>query len=174
MPYSKTFSYYRVGMTGEPKDTSMAFERRLAPNAGRPFDRAISDAENCLDVSVVFTSPPATVSALKRAGVLASKLSARVTLVVAQVVPYPLPLESPPVLLDFSEKRFAEIDQASPVQTIVRLYLCRDLLQTLKTVLRPRSLVVIGGRKHWWPTRERRLARTLRREGHEVILTETE
>ena len=40
----------------------------------------------------------------------------------------------------------------SPVETIVRLYLCRDRFETLQAVLRPRSLVVIGGRRRWWPT----------------------
>jgi hypothetical protein len=41
-------------------------------------------------------------------------------------------------------------------------------------VLSPRSLVIVGGRKRRWPTAEERLARQLRRNGHEVIFTETE
>jgi hypothetical protein len=36
------------------------------------------------------------------------------------------------------------------------------------------SIVVIGGRERWWPTRENKLARQLRREGHEVVFKETE
>ena len=54
------------------------------------------------------------------------------------------------------------------------IYLCRDRVETLTAVLSPHSLVVIGGRKRWWPTAEKRLARKLRRAGHEVIFTETE
>jgi hypothetical protein len=36
------------------------------------------------------------------------------------------------------------------------------------------SIVVLGGRKRWWPTREKKLARQLRRAGHEVVFKETE
>ena len=153
---------------------SMAFERVLTPAARGPVAPLTEPSETRLQISVVFTSPSATAEALKQAGVLAGKMNAHITLVVPQVVPYPLPLESPPVLLDFSERRFAEIAKASPVETLVRLYLCRDPLETLRSVLPPHSLVVIGGRKHWWPTREKRLTKRLRRQGHEVILTETE
>jgi len=153
---------------------SIAFERLLAPRTGRPIEPAADGAERRLEVAVVFTSGSATIAALKKAGVLASKLSAHITLIVPQIVPYPLPLQSPPVLLDFSERWFAEIAKESPVQTMVRLYLCRDSLETLKAVLRPHSLVVIGGRKRPWPTREKGLARKLSRDGHEVIFTETE
>jgi hypothetical protein len=105
---------------------------------------------------------------------LAESLGARITLVVPQVVPYPLPLTSPPVLLEFQENRFREIASESPVDIRVHLYLCRDGLETLKKVLKPRSLVVIGVRKRLWPTREKSLVRKLRRAGHEVIFTETE
>ena len=42
------------------------------------------------------------------------------------MVPYPLPLTSPPVLLDFSERQFRVLASQSPVETIVRIYLCRD------------------------------------------------
>ena len=101
-------------------------------------------------------------------------MGARITIVVPQVVPYPLPLTSPPVLLDFNERRFHVIASESPVETRVRLYLCRDRGRRSGNVLAPRSLVVVGGRKRWWPTREKRLARWLRRAGHEVIFTETE
>jgi hypothetical protein len=61
----------------------------------------------------------------------------------------------------------------SPVETTVHIYLCRDWSDALSVLLRPQSLVVIGARTRWWPTRERRLARRLRRSGHKVILTET-
>ena len=105
---------------------------------------------------------------------MASSLSARVTLLVPQVVPYPLPLETPPVLVDFSERRFRLIACQSPVETRVRIFLCRDRFEILNSVLSPRSLVVVGGRRRWWPTAERRLARKLRGAGHEVIFTETE
>ena len=123
---------------------------------------------------MVFTSVAATLLALKEAAALASSLAARITLLVPQVVPYPLPLESPPVLVEFNERRFRVIASESSVETKVQIYLCRDQLEALTLVLNPSSLVVLGGPKRWWPTSERRLARKLRSAGHEVILKETE
>lgn len=155
---------------------SLAFERILAPAPGYPAQPTPAEgSEPRLNVAVVFTSVDATLAALRKAGALASRLSGCITLLVPQIVPYPLPLTSPPVLLDWNERRFRVIAGESPVETRVLLYLCRDRLDTLTAVLSPRSLVVVGGRKRrWWPTMEKRLARKLRRSGHEVIFTETE
>jgi len=155
-------------------EMSLALERVLAATTAFPPSAKTKDTESLLNISVVFTSVEATLEALKRAGTLARRLSGHITLLVPQVVPYPLPLTSPPVLLDWNERRFQVIASESPVDTKVMLYLCRDRMETLSRVLAPRSLVLIGGRKRWWPTAERRLARKLRRAGHEVIVTETE
>ena len=132
----------------------------------------IEVAEARLNVVVVFTSVPATMIALKKAGALASRLNGRITLVVPQIVPYPLSLGNPPVLKDWNERRFRVLADESPVETNVRIYLCRDRFELLPEVLDPHSLVVVGARRRWWPAAEKRLARTLRRAGHEVILVE--
>ncbi len=153
---------------------ALAFERMLIPAVTRPERPAGAGQDSLLGVVVVFTSVEATIHAIRRAGALATRLSAHITLVVPQVVPYPLPLTSPPVLLDFSERRFRVIAAQSPVETTVRLYLCRDQMETLESVLEPHSLIVLGGPRRWWPTQEKRLAAKLRRAGHEVIFTETE
>jgi hypothetical protein len=146
-----------------------ALERFLSPVA------APSETTDRLNINVVFTSVDATLAALKAAGTLASHLAAHITLVVLQIVPYPLPLTSPPVPADWNERRFRVIADESSVETLIHMYLCRDRLETLMSVLNPRSLVVIGGRRRWWwPTPEKAIARTLRRAGHEVIFTETE
>jgi hypothetical protein len=152
----------------------LAFQKSLAPATGQPVAKPSEQPERRLEVAVVFTAVQPTIAALQKAGALADLLSARVNLVVLQIVPFPLPLESPPVLLNFSEAHFREIALQSSVETNVRIYLCRDRLETLTSLLAPRSLVVIGGRKRWWPTPERYLARKLRRAGHEVVFTETE
>ncbi len=153
---------------------SLALERILVPNTASPPPASTPGTGSRLNISVVFTSVEATLEALKRAGTLASRLGGQITLLVPQVVPYQLPLTSPPVLLDWNERRFQVIASESPVNTKVMLYLCRDRLETLSRALAPCSLVVIGGRTRWWLTAERRLARKLRRAGHEVIVTETE
>jgi hypothetical protein len=152
----------------------LAYEKRLTPVAGGPGKLPEEAAAFLLNIDVVFTSVQATLAAFQHAGELARHLNARITLVVPQVVPYPAPLESPPVLLEFSEKRFRDLASQSPVDTAVRIYLCRDRWEVLKQILKPRSLVVIGGRKRWWPTAESRLARRLHRNGQEVVFAPTE
>jgi hypothetical protein len=151
---------------------SLALDQRLSTTTRLPQLPETDQEESRLNIIVVSTSVDTTVTALKRAGTLAESLGARITLVVPQVVPYPLPLTSPPVLLDFQERRFREIASETPADIQVRLYLCRDAVDTLKTVLRPHSLIILGGRRRWWPTREKSLARKLRRAGHEVIFIE--
>ncbi len=154
----------------------MAPQNHMAPAFQRRVRRATPAElpENSLAVAVIFTTVAATIAALRQAGALASRLGARITLLAPQIVPYPLPLASPPVLLDFNERRFQLIAEESPVETDVHIYLCRDPLEALRGALPPRSLVVLGGRRRWWPTREKRLARQLRRAGHEVVFTEME
>jgi len=157
------------------RNKSRAFTRAVDLETPPLLRAANTDAGSRLNISVIFTSVVSTLAALRQAGELAACLSARITILAPQVVPYPLPLEKPPVLLSWNERRFRLIADESPVQTTVRLYLCRDEIETLKRVLNPKSLVVIGARGGWWPfTREKRMARTLRRAGHEVIFTESE
>jgi hypothetical protein len=150
---------------------SLVLEKTLPPTALHPQTEAV-EAENRLHIDVVFTSVEATLAALQKAAGLANRLGTRIRLLVGQVVPYPLPLESPPVLLDWNERRFRVIAEKSPVETKVELYLCRDRRQTLLAVLEPHSIVVLGGRKTWWPTSEARLARSLKRAGHEVVFAD--
>src|SRR5579872_6705693 len=119
----------------------------------------------------LFTSIESTLSALRKARALASRLGVCITLIVPQVAPYPLPLNSPPVPRHFTERHFRVLADQCPVETTVRIYLCRDRMKTLLKVLKPHSLVVVGGRRRWWPTAENRMASQLRRSGHEVVLS---
>ena len=139
----------------------------MCPSAGSPDPK--------LNITVVFTSSKATEAALKSAGVLASSLGARISLLVFETVPYPLPLDNPPVRTEWNEERIGRIASESPVETTVRLFVCRDRAETLKDALARRSVVVIGGHRRTWPhTAESRLAQQLRGAGHEVIFIETE
>ena len=153
---------------------SLAIEKLLAPRTGRPTPPSGEEAEQKLNIAVVFTSVASTLAALKEAGNLASSLGARIKLVVPQVVPYPLPLETPPVRAEFNENRFRVITSESPVETSVQIYLCRDRFEALTSALKPGSIVVLGGKRRWWSTRDERLAWKLRRAGYEVLFKETE
>jgi hypothetical protein len=153
---------------------ALALERVIAPVTGVPARPFSEEADSKLNISVVFTSIDATLTALKAAGNLASSLGACITLVVPQIVPYPLPLTGPPVPVDFNERRLRVIANNCRVETRVSIYLCRNALETLESVLKPHSLVVLGSRKRLWPTPEKRLAVKLRHLGHQVVLTERE
>jgi hypothetical protein len=131
---------------------------------------APSERDSGLDVHVIFTSFPRTRTALAAAASLAAGLQARVTILAAQVVPYPLPLEEPPVAIEFTERKLWQMAAEQQSGAAVAIYLCRDREATIRQVLRPESVVVIGGRKWWWPTEERHLTKILRRDGHRVIL----
>ena len=127
-----------------------------------------------LNICVVFTSLEETTAAMRAAGKLADRLGVLITLVVPVVVSYQLPLEQPPVPRYWNEERLRALAAEAGVETRVRIYPCRDFLDKLKEVVKPRSLVVIGGKSFWWFSSANRLARLLRRLGHEVILAETE
>lgn len=147
---------------------------QVARMTGTPEPRTAGASGSRLNVTVLFTSVEGTMAALRTAGTLAGKLGGRITIVVPEVVPYHLPIQEPAVSREWNEKRFRVLAAESAVETSVRFYLCRDEDEMLTKKLKPRSLVVLGGKKRWWPTRERRLARRLRSLGHEVILAETE
>lgn len=151
---------------------SIAMAKILVPAIGLPGRPLVEEVGQKLNISVIFTSVDATLAALKEAGHLASNLGARITLVVPQVVPYPLPLEKPPVFVEFNEKRFRVMASASRIETGVHICLCRDRFETLTSVLTTGSLVILAERKRWWPTKEKTLARQLRRAGYEVLFEE--
>src|ERR1700688_4606734 len=134
---------------GRQNNMSLVIEKHLAPQTGYPTRPIGEETDQKLNIAVVFTSVESTLAALKEAGNLANSLGARIKLVVPQVVPFPAPLETPPVLVEFNENRFRVMASESPVETSVQIYLCRDRFDTLTAALKPGSIVVLGGRKRW-------------------------
>jgi hypothetical protein len=125
-----------------------------------------------LCVTVLATTPEGTKAALNAATWLAKDLEARVTLLAMQVVPNLLPVDKPPVSLDFTTKQQQSLVLASGAKeedVDIRICVCRDRDSGLLRALRRRTLVVIGGKRHWWLSSEERLERSLRRLGHHVI-----
>jgi hypothetical protein len=134
-------------------------------------------ASGPLEVNIIFTDLEATAAALKTAQSLAGELGARVCLRVAVAVPFQLPIDRPQVSVDFLQemlrKLMSHVDWERFDLTI-HLYLCRDRVRTLLQILRPDSLVIIGGRKHWWwPTEGRRIAREISSKGHRVVFVDS-
>jgi hypothetical protein len=120
---------------------------------------------------VIFTTPARTLRALRAAQRLAWLRGEPVRLVVMLLVPYPLPLERPPVALEFIEREISLLASLANVKTSVELYLCRERQDVIRDYFQPGSLVVFGGeRPGWLCTGERRLARCLTKYGHSVVL----
>jgi hypothetical protein len=132
-------------------------------------------ASGTLELNVIFTDPQATAAALNFAESFACELGGRIRLRAAIAVPHQLPLDEPPVSAAFLQENLRSLASqvADEFQPTVHLYVCRDRVPALLQVLRPNSLVVLGGRKHWWPTAESKLARALRAKGHCVILVDS-
>ena len=139
---------------------------------GRPVRNTTASGAH-LNIAVVFTDSEGTAAALRTAGALARRLDGRVTVFAPVEVSWRLPVERPPVSPQWNRRRFQALAGESGVETTFRLYLCRDSWEILRRVLSPNSLVVVGGRKHWW-TREARLVRRLRALGHQAVLAEME
>ena len=119
---------------------------------------------------VIFTTPEETLAALREAGALARGLDARITLLVAREVPYPLPLSEPPVPVQFTEERVRALVESSGTGASVQVLLCRERREVILRALPPASLLVLGGRKPWWRRgRTRGLAKLLARDGHKVV-----
>ncbi len=129
-------------------------------------------ADKALEVNVIFTNEKNACAALKVAGALAQNLNAHLNLVAVKEVPLDFPLDRPPVAIPFTQQRLYDLASQGvqgPLETTVCIYYCRDRMRGLLQALKPKSLVIIGGSKKLWPTKESRLARILRAEGHQVI-----
>jgi hypothetical protein len=124
-----------------------------------------------LEVIVLHTTTKETLEALRAAAGLADGLAARIRLLVLETVPYPLPVNQPQVAVEFTKHRFRTVAAHARIETHVDLRLGRDYRGMLESALKPRSLIVVGGRRGWWPGFHHRLAERLERQGHHVVFS---
>jgi hypothetical protein len=125
------------------------------------------------DVIILFNGVPATRAAVRLAAEMTKGLAARLRLVCIEIVPYPLPLDSAARGAAFLEGQLHACLDASWLEegemtATAELVYCRDPWDGLRLKLAPGSVVVIA-KRGWWPRREDRLARHLRRTGHHVV-----
>jgi hypothetical protein len=125
-----------------------------------------------LDLVVPFTTPHLTRVALEAAGRMGVGLDAAVRLIKVQVVPIQLNPEQSPVYLDFLKTQLEQFQSTLPMTGEIRL--ARDFEPGLSGALRQGSVVILATKKRPWRTRTERLARSLRRSGHKVIVVSEE
>ena len=130
--------------------TKRTFSAAPADNAGRP-----------IEITVLHTDTQTTVKAVETATRLAKDLAAEIRLLVLQVVPYPLSLDTPDVSTEFMQSFFLELASRANVELRVDIRIGRDKRLLLESALQPGSVVLIGARHGWWPTLEGRMAKRL-------------
>src|SRR5262252_1302535 len=142
-------------------------------NARRQSGRATADflspAVPDLQGVIPFKTPQLTRAALKHAARFAQDLNARVRLIDIHVVPYGVPLDRPTVSPKHLTRRLRELGQESTVPVFGEVVYARDWEQGLRRSLAPGSLVLMGIKRSWWRSSEKRLAARLRKLGHQVV-----
>jgi hypothetical protein len=127
-------------------------------------------------VHVVFTTIDETLAAMRIASELANALSVPVTVVHIRTVPYVLPVDAPnglsPVETDGFVNRIREAGREAGVDVRLRVYLCRNPHRIASLAFKRHSLIVMAGRRSWWPTRKERWRRALEAAGHFVVFVD--
>jgi hypothetical protein len=130
-----------------------------------------------LQVAVISTTSKGTLAALRTAARLANNLDARITLAIIKVVRRHLSLDVPPLLIEFIEKRaFALVSDAGikDREISIQIWICHDRKKCLRQALGSKTLVVVGGTKHWWRRDEQKLEEWLCREGYPTIFSDAD
>jgi len=120
-------------------------------------------------VHVVFTSTDDTLAAVRVAGDFAKALGVPVSLVHFRTVPYALPVDAPAGLSPVETDAFIGRLRAEGFNIRVRVYLCRDRRRAIALAFEPHSLIVVAGRRRWWPRQSERWRRMLEAAGHFVV-----
>jgi hypothetical protein len=123
-----------------------------------------------LEINVVLGGLENAESVLHTAASFATGLHAKLTIHFPRVVPYPLPLKSPPVSVELVERNLLELSARQAIETSANVYFCRDRSDTIREILKPGSLVILNVKRQWLGSFEKTLSRRLLRDGHRVVV----
>jgi hypothetical protein len=124
------------------------------------------------EVFVIFTSTDDTLRAVRVASRLAREMRSGVTIVHFRPIGFGAPLEEPPGLSPVETDAFKARLEAEACDARIRVCVCREARQAIPSVIEEHSLIVIGGRRRWWPTPSDRWRRTLEGQGYLVVLVD--
>ena len=128
-----------------------------------------------LSLNVVYTSPESTAVALSAAASLAEDMEPTIHVRAMIPVPRQHPIDYAFGAAQAITRVVSDLLQRVGIDRckyVLHVYICRNRIDTLLTVLRPSSLLVIGGRKRLWPTLETRISRIMRSAGHSVAFVD--
>lgn len=123
-----------------------------------------------MEIVIPYTEWALTNVLLKRASELTAGLNAKVTLVAVHTVPYPAAFHCPASIHAHLVEQLVDLASRCPLSVTPQVVLARGRDEGFQFVLRPEAMVLVGSRKRPWRTAEERLARTLARDGHKVVL----
>ncbi len=155
-----------------PSGDEYSLASPVFPHDAKGHDTIEGHTGKGLEVLVIFTDAAGTLAALQLADGLTQKLEAHIRLLMPYEVPYALPLTQPAVPVEFLEGQIRALARDTRLEIAAHIYLCRDKGRTLELLLRPHSLIVVGGKKRWRPTSAQKLAQALQKGGHHVIFAE--
>src|SRR5512146_2829759 len=118
------------------------------------------------DISVIYTTADETLAALRAANELARPLKRPVRLIDFRVVQVGAPVEAPTGRSPIETNGLLDRVRSQGIEVQVEVYVCRDVRCAIPRVFMDHSLIVLGGRHHWWPTRTERLRQILEHRGH--------
>jgi hypothetical protein len=144
----------------------------IAANRGTQVPEQRNPAIRTDTVNVVFTSIEDTIAAVRVAADFARSLGIPVTLIHVRTVSYTLPVDEPGGMSPVETDAFIERLRAEDVDIRVRVYLCRDQRPAIPLAFKPHSLIVVAGRRGWWPTESERWRRMLEAAGHFVVFVD--
>ena len=161
------------------RTTQMSWNRALrSPTVQRPASAEpgeLSPDHSEFAVHVVFTTWPGTLAALQTAAQQARLLDPRIIVWFFQQIPSQFSTASPPVSTDFLKRRLRAMARkcCPDVETEIHICLCTNQWECMKAAFALDNLVVAGGKKRWWRSREQRMAAFLRSSGCRVLFVPT-
>jgi hypothetical protein len=123
-------------------------------------------------VYVIYTTVEETLAALRVADPLAKAMHVPLTLVHFRTVPYATAVGTPNGVSPVETDAFADELRAEGFDMRVRVLLCRNPRQGIPYAFKPRSLVVVAGRRSWWPFGGHRWRQRLEAAGHYVVFVD--
>jgi hypothetical protein len=163
-------SLENVSATGEKLS---ATSDKSGSTSHPPMGLSVGEAACSLEVVVLHTDIRETLEALKAAANLAQGLAARIRLLVPQIVPASMPMDRPELPLGHAWRRFQTLASGTKIKTYVDIRRGRDKNEILESVLKPGSVVVLGGKRPRWPGKVGFLAHRLEKMGHHVVFAGT-
>jgi hypothetical protein len=123
-------------------------------------------------VCVLFTTEEETLAAARVASRLAKAMHVPLSVTDVRTVPYPLSVDAPSESSPVETETFKRRLEMADVDARVRVFWCRNRKTVVPMAFRGHSLIVIGGRRRWWPTKAERCRRQLEAAGHFVLFVD--